>query len=815
VISPRDAFPYLFLLIALGGNWVLAAEAEGPRGYLGVAVEGVEELPDLPDEAGGPYETAARVGLLVPGAAGERSGLEPGDLILSLDGEPFEVEPGKVGKEFRARLKERKRGERVRFLVFRSGLLTRVRRDGHLLEDPLAVLGDFDEALAALPDGAILEVSAVRRSRLLDLTVELGEHPHDRPARRPALDEAETHGRLLGRASPVERFGRMAVDHYGLAEETADLMRRLADLHNSDEGFRLDDVRFVHRHPWRVGAAAEDLLAALAPRKSGQSLPARIREVALRDRFDLAGLDFEPLPRGVGAEVHAAALEGLLAETAALVAAAFEPLSPVEREVLEMHWAGVGRALHQQGIYLHADQDRLRRRHNMDVLAAAARVDRRALYAAALSWARLAEAGWLGALRRDLGDDPRAGEPYILRRETPHGEIVIGGRGPNRYRDMEPALVIDLGGDDVYSNNAGSSSGEGRPAAAVIDLAGDDAYESTADGAQAAGIFGVGLLVDLAGDDRYLGLDWAQGAGLLGIGILVDAAGDDTYRALHLAQGAALWGAGFLLDGGGEDRYEILLYGQGLGLPGGFGLLHDGGGADRYYAKGGFPTNYGTQGVFDAWAQGVGMGFRHLQSGGVGVLADDGGRDRYEAGNFSQGGGYYYGWGLLNDRGRDGDSYIGSRYNQGFSCHQAAGAFIEDGGDDLYVTRNAVIAGLAWDESVTWFLDRSGDDTYRAGGFSLGASAHNAFALFVDADGRDRYEGAAPARAGGNDYHDGTSLSLFLDLGRGEDRYDRGLRPGEVRVGGEHGIAADLPGRLERHLSETVFERYAPPAGEE
>ena len=50
------------------------------------------------------------------------------------------------------------------------------------------------------------------------------------------------------------------------------------------------------------------------------------------------------------------------------------------------------------------------------------------------------------------------------------------------------------------------------------------------------------------------------------------------------------------------------------------------------------------------------------------------------------------------------------------------GAFVEEGGDERYATRDGVICGLAWDESVATFTDRSGNDSYRAGFFSLGAS---------------------------------------------------------------------------------------------
>ncbi len=174
-----------------------------------------------------------------------------------------------------------------------------------------------------------------------------------------------------------------------------------------------------------------------------------------------------------------------------------------------------------------------------------------------------------------------------------------------------------------------------------------------------------------------------------------------------------------------------------------------------------------------------------------------------EAGNFSQGGGYYYGFGILDARGDDSDEYVGSRYDQGFSAHQAVGVFREEGGDDRYSTRNGVAQGLAWDECVTVFIDEAGNDSYSGGRFfSQAASAHNSACFFVDLGGRDVYDyGPGPGRAGGNDYHGGTSLSFFLDAGGERDEFrtkDAFAGDGSATPG--YGIAVDLDGSLEREL---------------
>src|SRR6185295_6116409 len=133
------------------------------------------------------------------------------------------------------------------------------------LEDTTDVLSDLRRALDLLPDGSRLEVSARRTPQVLRIPVELGAHPMDAPPVRPVPQDAEIHGAILGQSSSLETFGSLAVSHFGLDTDTADLRQRLARLGGFDDGFHLDDVRFVQRNPWHVALVAADVLAALAP----------------------------------------------------------------------------------------------------------------------------------------------------------------------------------------------------------------------------------------------------------------------------------------------------------------------------------------------------------------------------------------------------------------------------------------------------------------------------------------------------------------------------------------------------------------------
>ncbi|MCA1830489.1 MAG: hypothetical protein LC663_03110 [Actinobacteria bacterium] len=201
---------------------------------------------------------------------------------------------------------------------------------------------------------------------------------------------------------------------------------------------------------------------------------------------------------------------------------------------------------------------------------------------------------------------------------------------------MDPILLVDLGGNDVYQNRAGGADpvgiealrgGDGVALRVVADLAGNDAYEyrgppAVTQGAGALG--GLGILVDAAGDDRYEATnargsepffggpleyvdDGAQGYGYGGVGLQVDLAGNDTYRfTVQSTAGRSIWAMA-----------------QGMGGAGGLGLSVDAGGNDTRTGEG-LGITGGTDGFQGMYVQGTGF------FGGLGALVDLGsGRDAY------------------------------------------------------------------------------------------------------------------------------------------------------------------------------------------
>lgn len=219
--------------------------------------------------------------------------------------------------------------------------------------------------------------------------------------------------------------------------------------------------------------------------------------------------------------------------------------------------------------------------------------------------------------------------------------LALDLSGKNTTYSTDCALIVDVGGNDSYFNNAGGALAP--LAAALIDLgAGADRYgdparpRSHANGGAAGGIllfWAAGFLFDGGGDDQYAGASQGVNGGAEGnaLGHLVDAGGNDTYTGGRsgVNGGGSLFGSGLLVDAAGSDTYKATNSGVNGGGFAGAGTLVDGGGND-VYTGGGLGVNGG------AYA-------------GTGLLLDGASNDAYTAGSPAVNGGATTGIGLLLD----------------------------------------------------------------------------------------------------------------------------------------------------------------------
>jgi hypothetical protein len=778
----------------------IAAESKPYTGkvFLGIGGDSVELDKDSR------YQSTHGVLLtrIAAGSTGDRSGLKPGDILVSIDNVPWTSEQIRLSRSFGKASGKANPGEEVILSVLKS------------------------------------EKDKNGKRRFEKITAKLLPYPrtkleeHDSPTNDMMRSELkDTH--------PIYRdlcwkFIRTS----GFEPGCLDLLDRIDRSQQFPDPDRLPIVQYACRDPFKLEAISREIIEGLKPERSlGVGDCEIFLDMAQHVLINFGRNNLEshvpaktPLKTYLGKDIksHLDYVENVLSDAARAHKMAFKALSQSDiRYIL----GNRHHLLHSFTTFkmLSYDSDYQRQKAALKVLDLASKVDIGALIEQSRIVSALVAPEFTASLKNAAeASGINLDADIVLSRDTAYGTILVAGRTRQRYANKDYAAIYELGGDDVYANNQASSVWPEIPSAIIVDYAGDDAYESndssqrpwgetknvygneaaqiTKGGfCQGSGDLGVGILVDLVGNDNYIGLCFSQGTGFLGIGMLFDEAGNDVYRGIELHQGIAQHGAGFLIDRAGSDRYEALMVAQGVGLAGGYGMLYDGGKeGDSYYCKGKQATGYGTPGVFEGWGQGVGIGYRPYASGGVGILFDRAGADRMEAGNFAQGGGYFYGLGMLLINGKDDDHYIGSRYAQGFTAHQAAGVMIEAGGNDRYSTRNAVAQGLAWDESVTLFIDEAGDDIYEGGGFSQGASAMNAWAIFLDMGGKDTYLYCDQAANGGNTYHGGKSLSFFVDVGGDNDSYPS-KRNNSVDIGGEYFIFADIPGTLAQAFQNDKF----------
>jgi hypothetical protein len=548
--------------------------------------------------------------------------------------------------------------------------------------------------------------------------------------------------------------------------------------------------------PWAGTAALEarGLALAEAARQGRPGLASLLVELAMGiDRPGTKSMPpSNPPPATLDAFMEALAL--VIEQAVRQREQAFRQVSLADRQFLFEHGAAIVELFIPQ---ISAWNDRVQAEAEADRRFAAIlqdNFDDDALLASAQTLLCLLDQAWvqqMAALQPDARNalSPPGGVTgeVLALRETSMGLIVIGGPGRNSYDlDHRFALVIDVGGDDLYRGLIGATASPLYGIAAVIDLSGNDRYQSALLGL-ATGRLGVGLVADLSGNDDYVLADGSGGTGFAGIGLLYDESGDDRYKGERLVLGASVGGLGAVVDLSGSDSYEGGGYAIGFGGPLGGGAVIDVGGNDAYVC-GSLPSAYNQSDAptatpgdptyqYDCFGLGVGSGKRifspqreHLfygLAGGLGLLVDLSGDDRYRSANFSQGAGYFFGTGLkLDAEGQD--EHVASRYGIAAGAHFGIGLFLDRRGRDRYESTGPFYTGAAaWDVSVMLAIDAGlDDDVYDfARSTGLGMADHRAWSVFVDEGGQDRYDVPTGFGLGLNQ-----SLAGFFDLG-GTDTY--------------------------------------------
>jgi hypothetical protein len=397
------------------------------------------------------------------------------------------------------------------------------------------------------------------------------------------------------------------------------------------------------------------------------------------------------------------------------------------------------------------------------------------------------------------------------------GTAAAESFGTGTGRDV--LLSIDLGGNDAYCNNAGSTQASGgdpltgpspcAPAllsAVLVDVAGDDDYHSRFDDASATSrecFMGstshpaVAVLVDASGDDAYNShkvLATPAGA--------CPAAATGTGGAVSLtvwgSEGAAFGsGVGILADLGGSDAYDsdnqlchapasgpaatnlVFYNAQGDGIEDGIGLVLDA--TERSVVVNGFPnpgfsvavsprTNLwassnrqtsptgvvGTHTMFSAETEGG------AEEEGLGAIVSLDANDRYFSDNVQSapGGGALI-WFLGDTQGTSEQIFDIEKENG------ETGLMVDAIGDDSYACGNRQDHGDSTTGSalMTVSFHQGASNAYRGG-------------ALIDLDGTDCYDSQNHQTADTTDMnfelgegYGGNGIGVLADLGLGDNAF--------------------------------------------
>jgi hypothetical protein len=585
------------------------------------------------------------------------------------------------------------------------------------------ILTSFKKMIEQQKIGALVKLDILRDNQKLSLTATLGEMPthKQQEAKHPDIEKCSGQVSMLENTLLAQRA--LPIFNNILYE----LYTRSNTVHNPGSAhekkshpFQSKEVTYLMRHPLSAGEVAKGLSQqVIAPLHENNW---RIGDI-MRRIVSLLDMDMSPSERP--AEVSFPALLQIMEETKNKIEGALSNLTPEEKVLLQ------NKALEPW------DDSQWN-----TILEISMKVDRAKLFNAFSSLLSFLTRDNLTLLKEDLirrfGNNQG---PILYEAMTPIGKVIVGGPGPNVYTE-DAALILDLGGDDLYLNNSGGTR-PGMPVALVIDWGGNNRYISKENFSQGAGVLGGGFLIDLGGNATFISLDGSQGAGFWGIGFLYHGDGNGVYTARKFSQGTGQMGIGLIVNTKGDDRYLCSYGGQGLGLFGGAGILIDEAGNDDYQLGGLEPDFRDPLKSTVSMGQGFGLGVRPEKDingvpGGIGMLIDEEGDDTYIADYFAQGASYYYGLGILNDMAGD-DQYISGRYSQGAGIHSSVGVLIDQKGNDFYYASFGVAQGMGHDFGVGFFEDDGGDDHYWGGSLVQGAATNGSLGIFMGLQRNDQH----------------------------------------------------------------------------
>ena len=727
--------------------------ADEEKAFLGISYKAIKLKDYLQNSE---WESGIYIRSIIPDTTADYFGLQNGDIIVEIEKKKFNNKKNThIEKYFREHIAQRKKGDTLTLTLIRFNEEFTLQQKNHNQKKDTFTRKEWIDFLNTQKYDTQWNFSVNKNSLLHTLEITLGNSPfikNDIPSNQKLFPEYEAF------QFPLEKEIVQLVQKYEKTASFDTLLSQYENNQKNEHGCRVPFIRYLHRAPHKTPNVIDLTVENFYNTLHEKTLTAFIYHGAALLNKEFLPINLPPAPTTLNWEIQLNYINEIFQLSQKLQTTAIKKLTDKEKTRLKK--------------YFHTLQDEIIKkfgiRDNKELTLAVyeikkliQKIDIHSLYQSAWVLSHLTHTEWLKNLQNLWAID-KSYPPAL----SHYKNIAITGEENNRHTDKKN-IIIDFSGNDYYALQKIDTN------RIIIDLSGDDFYSSTSNYQQGGSILSVNIYADIKGNDNYLATRLAQGSAFLGVGLLYDKYGNDTYQASEFAQGTAFYGIGAVIDEQGNDTYNATLFAQAVGICQGLGALIDMHGDDQYRSGLAYPSSYKIEGSFHGASQGMGFGIRSFFDGGIGMLIDGSGKDTFYAGNFSQGSGYYFGLGILANRGSENDNYNAFRYAQGSSAHSAIGTLIEYGGDDIYKGYVGALQSAAWDISVATLWDKDGNDRYLSHGtfFSLANAAHNGFAIFVDSNGKDFYHTSSFTTTTQNSYHGGISLSFFFDKGQNTDIY--------------------------------------------
>jgi hypothetical protein len=637
------------------------------------------------------------------------------------------------------------------------------------------ITGAFRKEIEKFPIGAAVPLKVLRGDDILSLMVRMAE--------RPSHKQPEAAHPTVPFCTGIPSLLQISLEHEGnrpfFEDIIAGLYRRSNQIHNMGSPgeypfhpLQLKETTYLLRHPLHAGLVSKEISLQLTEPLQGADW--RLDRVLCRaaQLTDAEVSDCMRQPK----EITLPALIKAIEETARQVRQSMDNLTPEQLNLLR------NKALNPW------DDDQWDA-----ILESSLLLDRRKLFGAFSYLTSFLTEKSISILKDDLISRFKNSKGNILyQAQTSAGLVIVGNGGSNVY-DKDAALILDLGGNNLYTNNAGGTRAD-IPVSLVINWGGHNRYIARDHFSQGAGVLGGGFLIDLGGHSTFVALDGSQGAGFGGVGLLYHGEGSSIFQARSNSQGIGQMGIGMLI-GYGQGNYSCLHQGQGLGLFGGAGILINKAGSNVYRLGGLKPDFRDPEKSTVSMGQGFGCGVRPDTDklgvpGGVGVLIDEKGGNSYIADYFAQGSSYYYGLGILESKGGS-NQYTAGRYAQGAGIHTSVGVLLNSGGLNTFFSSIGVSQGMGHDYGVGFLQNDMGENNFVGRALVQGAATHGGLGMLIDPGKKSSMISSAEGRGFAKD--DGC-LGLLIKTGNEENNAADQAGQSVVKVG----LKKDSAGRYRR-----------------